>query len=31
MGNDPTKYNPDNPLLPFVAPDLTANVACQRI
>ena len=30
MGNDPTQFNPDNPLLPFVAPDLTANVACQR-
>jgi hypothetical protein len=29
-GNDPTRYNPDNPILPFVAPDLTANVACQR-
>lgn len=28
--NDPKRYNPDNPLLPFVAPDLTANVACQR-
>lgn len=30
LGNDPAKYNPDNPLLPFIAPDLTANVACQR-
>ena len=30
LGNDPTRYNPDNPLLPFIAPDLTANVACQR-
>jgi len=30
FGNDPKAYNPDNPLLPFVAPDLTANVACQR-
>ena len=30
MGNDPAAYNPDNPILPFVAPDLTANVACQR-
>jgi hypothetical protein len=28
--NDGRRYNPDNPLLPFVAPDLTANVACQR-
>lgn len=31
LGNDPTRYNPDNPILPFVAPDLTANVACQRL
>lgn len=30
FGNDPKAYDPDNPLLPFVAPDLTANVACQR-
>jgi hypothetical protein len=29
-GNDPKRYNADNPLLPLVAPDLTANVACQR-
>jgi len=29
-GNDPTRYRQDNPLLPFIAPDLTANVACQR-
>ncbi len=28
--NDPTQCTPDNPLLPLVAPDLTANVACQR-
>jgi hypothetical protein len=28
--NDGRQYNPDNPLLPLVAPDLTANVACQR-
>lgn len=28
--NDPRTYNPDNPLLPFIAPDLTANVICQR-
>jgi len=28
--NDPRSYNPDNPVLPFIAPDLTANVACQR-
>jgi hypothetical protein len=31
LGNDPKAYNPDNPLLPLVAPDLTANVACQRL
>lgn len=30
-GNDPTRYNTDNPFLPLVAPDLTANVACQRL
>jgi hypothetical protein len=30
-GNDPKAYDPGNPLLPFVAPDLTANVACQRL
>ncbi|MBB4050956.1 hypothetical protein GGR20_000574 [Devosia subaequoris] len=30
FANDPTRYDPDNPILPFVAPDLTANVACQR-
>lgn len=29
-GNDPKAYDPNNPLLPLVAPDLTANVACQR-
>jgi len=29
--NDPARYDPNNPLLPFIAPDLTANVACQRI
>lgn len=28
--NDPAKCDPDNPLVPFVAPDLTANIACQR-
>lgn len=28
--NDPARYNEDNPILPFVAPDLTANVVCQR-
>jgi hypothetical protein len=30
FGNDPTRYDPDNPILPFTAPDLTANVTCQR-
>src|SRR5690606_24885656 len=24
------RFDPDNPLLPYIAPDLTANVACQR-
>ena len=28
--NDATKYNPHSPILPFLAPDLTANVYCQR-
>lgn len=28
--DDPTQYNPDSPILPFLAPDLTANVYCQR-
>lgn len=28
--NDPTRYDPASPILPFIAPDLTANVACQR-
>lgn len=31
MGNDPKRYNSDNPFLPLVAPDLTANIACQRL
>jgi hypothetical protein len=31
LGNDPKRYNSDNPFLPLVAPDLTANVACQRL
>lgn len=30
FGNDPKSFQPDNPLLPFVAPDLTATVSCQR-
>lgn len=29
--NDPTQYNPDSPILPFLAPDLTASVYCQRL
>lgn len=29
--NDPRVYNPDSPILPFLAPDLTANVYCQRL
>lgn len=29
-GEDPAAYHPDSPILPFLAPDLTANVACQR-
>lgn len=29
--NDPREYNPDSPVLPFIAPDLTANVYCQRL
>ncbi|MEK4251916.1 MGH1-like glycoside hydrolase domain-containing protein [Paenibacillus sp. FSL W7-1287] len=28
--NDATKCNPHSPLVPFLAPDLTANVYCQR-
>ncbi|GBF75133.1 hypothetical protein PA598K_03518 [Paenibacillus sp. 598K] len=28
---DPTKCDPDSPILPFLAPDLTANVYCQRL
>ncbi|KKB08928.1 MGH1-like glycoside hydrolase domain-containing protein [Devosia chinhatensis] len=28
--NDPSRLDPDNPLLPYIAPDLTANIACQR-
>lgn len=27
---DPAAYHPESPILPFLAPDLTANVACQR-
>ena len=29
--NEATRVDPDSPILPFVAPDLTANVACQRV
>lgn len=29
-GNDPSLWNRHNPILPLIAPDLTANVACQR-
>lgn len=28
--NDPAKFDPDSPVLPFLAPDLTSNVYCQR-
>ena len=28
--DNPAEYDPDSPILPFLAPDLTANVACQR-
>lgn len=27
---DPARYDPSNPRVPLLAPDLTANVACQR-
>lgn len=30
LNNDARTVHPDNPILPFVAPDLTANAACQR-
>jgi hypothetical protein len=30
LENDPKRYDANNPFLPLVAPDLTANVACQR-
>jgi hypothetical protein len=30
LDNDARTVHPDNPILPFIAPDLTANVACQR-
>lgn len=28
--DDAARFDPDSPLLPFLAPDLTANAACQR-
>lgn len=28
--NDPTRCDPASPLVPFIAPDLTASIACQR-
>jgi hypothetical protein len=28
--NDPAQCDPDSPILPFLAPDMTANVYCQR-
>lgn len=30
-GDDARYCNPDSPILPFLAPDLTANVYCQRL
>ncbi|MBD2870858.1 MGH1-like glycoside hydrolase domain-containing protein [Paenibacillus arenilitoris] len=30
-GGDAGQVNPDSPILPFLAPDLTANVYCQRL
>lgn len=30
FGGDARRCDPDSPTLPYVAPDLTANVACQR-
>jgi hypothetical protein len=30
-GEDPARYDPDSPILPFLAPDMTANVYCQRV
>jgi hypothetical protein len=29
--DDARQYNPDSPILPFLAPDLTANIYCQRL
>ena len=30
LGGDAARYDPSCPALPYIAPDLTANVACQR-
>ncbi|WP_214628814.1 MGH1-like glycoside hydrolase domain-containing protein [Paenibacillus agaridevorans] len=30
-GGDPASVDPNSPVLPFLAPDLTANVYCQRL
>ena len=29
--NDPSRYDPHSPVLPFLAPDLTASVYCSRL
>jgi len=29
--DDPTRFDPDSPLLPYLAPDLTASVYCSRL
>ena len=29
--NDAAAFHPDSPVLPFLAPDLTANIYCQRM
>ncbi|MDR1542694.1 MAG: hypothetical protein LBU32_32920 [Clostridiales bacterium] len=31
LDGDPAKCDPDSPILPFLAPDMTANVYCQRL
>jgi len=28
--SDPAQYDPDSPVLPYLAPDLTSNIHCQR-
>ncbi|EHB63600.1 MULTISPECIES: MGH1-like glycoside hydrolase domain-containing protein [Paenibacillus] len=30
-GSDAAAFHPDSPILPFLAPDLTANIYCQRL